>query len=599
MNIRASLLALALAGACLSPATAETAKPVAASSAAALDSYFAGIEQGAPSAALGAEADYRAFAQALGDRAAIAFGSFAPEGAGAVARDVVVSFGDTPGAGLKIAELRLYRGGAKAAKGDVAADRLDVKGLSAFGLEKLMENSTNANMRAIVGGIEGATGEDLSDTVKSELSPTARFDTYTFTVDRLLIDGFVLHVADKKPAAKGDGAADDLGVVLRAYAAMGRAMSARALVMRGARSEVSYALNGAKSSMKFEMPFLAERGVARGDVAAIIMNDFSFSLDTITAATGTAPAIPVSMSGGVGRYAVTGLRLARLLGFWARGESPSPKEVDLFSLGVWETRNERYTLGGQPFYSLDYGRTDLSKFRWFIPTSIRMKATNFSYDIGGLMKYSASVAPQGAGAADLKNMMALLDKHGFSKLNISGETSYDWSPETGAAKFVTRNDLKTIGQLDIDLGAVLPTFREFASLHPKNGEAFDAAKLSALFADGALSSVSTTIADRGVIARAFALAADMQATQAGAAPGSIKGAELRAAAAFSMRSLGAAPTPLSPVYAALADFIAEGGTLDLAAAPASPIPFAFIMAPGPNGEDPISRLNLSARRSPN
>lgn len=601
MKIRVGLLALALAGAGLAraPAIAETPKPAIAS-AAALDSYFAGVETTPVATPLGGEADYRAFAQALGQRASLAFGSFAAEGAGVVARDVVVTFGGAPDAGLKLAELRLYRGSMAAAKGEIAAERLDVKGLTVFGLEKLMEQSTNAYTKAIVSGIEGATDQKIDDATKAELGAGALFEKYDFSMDRLLIDGFILHAPDPQLAAKDAAAGDEFRGLLRTYAAMGRAMSARAFIMRGAKAELAYTAGAAKSSMTFAMPFLAERGVARGDIDAIIMNDLSFTLDSMTAATDAAPAVPVSMGGGVERYTVTGLKLARLLDYWARGEAPSPKVVDLLSLGLWETKNERYTLGGAPFYSLDHARTDLTKFRWFLPTSVRMSFTNLSYDIGALMKFGQSAAPQsGEGAADLKSMISLFDKHGFSKIAASGDTVYDWSPETGAATFVTKNDLKTMGQLDIDLGLGLPTFKQFASLHPKKGEAFDSARLSALFADGALSKASTTIADRGVLTRAFALAADMQAAQAGAPAGSIKGAELRTAAAFSMRSLGSAPTPLAPVYTAFADFIADGGTLSLSASPKAPIPFALIMAPGPEGEDPLTRLNLSARRAPN
>lgn len=594
MRIRALILALAFAGACSGQVTAETAKPAAAASAA--DTYFAQVETAAPSALLASEAEYRAFAQALGDRASLAFGTFTSDGAGAVARDVVVTIGGEEAAGLKIAELRLYRGAGNAlAKGDVAAERLDARGISTFGVEKLLEKVTSAYAKAIVDGIEKAT-DGKADPEPAPPSDV-KFDKYAYTVDRLVIDGLVLHAEDKKPASKAGAAAGDLSGLLRTYAAAGRAMSARAFVMRGAKAEMSSSAGGDKSVMSIAMPFIGERGVARGDVELAVMSDFTFEVSTNTAATATAPAVPFTMAGGVGRYTVTGLKLAKLLDYWARGESPPPKEVNLLSLGVWESRNERYTLGGAPVYSLDYAKTDLTKFRWFLPTSIRSAVTNLSYDLGGLMKFSAQAAPQGEKTAELLTMIGLMEKHGFSKITTSGETAYDWSPETGAATIVSANDMKTLGKVDFKAVAGLPAFKDFAGLHPKKGEAFDTTKLSALFADGTLTNASMTVADKGVLARGFALAADLQAVQAGGKPGAIKSDELRAGAAFSMRSLGAAPTPLAPVYAAVADFIAEGGALDLAVAPASPIPFALIMAPGPNGEDPLTRLNLTARRT--
>lgn len=597
MTIRAKLFALALAGAAViaAPAMAETiaAKPVAAASAAALDAFFSGVESAAPSAGLASEAGYRDFAAALGDRANLSFGSFGAESGGAVARDVVVSFGDKNEAGLKIGELRLWKGGA-AAKGDVAAERLDARKISSFGLEKLMVEATNAYTKAIIDGVEGAAGSAIDAEAKAELQAASAIETYDVAIDRLVFDGMILHAADKQPAAK-EG--DELAAMLRVYAAMGRAMSARAMIGRDMSATFSSSAGGAKSRMKMAMPFYGQRGIARGDVEAALMTGLTFEIDGTSAGAEGAPAIPVSMSGGVGRYSITGLKLAKLLDYWSRGESPPPKETNLLSLGVWESENERYTMGGQPFYALDYARTDLTKFRWFLPTSIASTARNLSYDLGGMMRFSASAAPQAEGATDLQNMIGLLDKHGFSKITASGDTTYNWSPETGVARLVSKNDMKTLGRVDMDAGAGLPTFKAFAALHPKKGEAFDIAKLSALFADASLADASITVADKGVLARGFALAADLQAAQAGAPAGSIKSAELRAAAAFSLRSLGAAPTPMAPVYAAVADFIADGGVLNLAAAPASPIPLSLIMAPGPDGEDPLTRLNLTAKRT--
>lgn len=598
MTIRTRILALAFAGASLAiaPALAETAKPVAAASAAALDSYFASVESAAPSAALGARADYEAFAKALGDRAAITFGSFADEGGGAVARDVVVTYGGDGKAGMKIGELRLYPGAAKGAKGDVAVERIDAKGLSTFGLETAIEETTNAYTNAIVAGVEGATGGEIEAETKAALDAATEIAKYDFAIDRTVLDGFILHAPDKAPA-KQAAVDDEFKELLRLYAVMGRAMSARAMTMRGVTAEMTSTSAGVASTFKMAIDFIGQRGVARGDLEASVMTGLSFDMDGSAEANEGAPAVPVAMNGGVERYTVTGLKLAKLLDFWSRGEQPSPKVVDLLSLGVWESVNERYTFGGEPFYSLDRARTDLTKFRWFIPTAIRGTATNLSYDLGGFMRFSAKTAPQAEGAPDMEATIALLEKHGFSKITLSGETDYTWSPDTGAARLVTRNDLKTMGQVDLDLGAGFPTFKEFATLHPKKGEAFDAAKASALFADASLADASITVADRGLLARAFALTADMQAAQAGMKPGAVKGEELRAAAAFSMRSLGSAPTPLAPVYAAVADFIAEGGALNVAAAPAAPIPFSLIMVPGPNGEDPLTRLNLKATRT--
>jgi hypothetical protein len=591
---KAAVLALVCAWLPASPAVSETETPAAAASAAATGSFFDGVEKLAPATPLGAESEYRAFAQALSARAAIAFGSFVSEGSGAVARDVVVTIGGDKSAGVKIAELRLYKG-VEGVKGEAAVERIDARGISSFGLEALIEETTSAYTKAIVEGVEGAAGKELEPGAKADLQASTRVENYDLAIERLIIDGLVIHAPDKNPSSE----IDELGALMRLSASLSRATSARAMVARGMTAEVSSRASGATSRMKLDLPFYGLRGVARGDVEATVLTGLRFSLDSASTPTENAPTIPVTMEGSVERYTVTGLKLAKLFDYWSRGESPPPKEADLLSLGVWESRNERYTIGGQPLYSLDYARTDLSKFRWFLPTQIRSTVSNLSYDIGGLLRFSQSTAPQAEGAQNIPQMISLLEKHGFSTMRASGDFVYDWAPATGVAGITSNNELKTLGRIDFETSAGLPTFKEFSTLHPKRGESFDMTKLSQLLADTTLQRGALTIADAGMLPRMFALAADMQSLQMGGAPGAIKPEELRAGAAFSLRSLGAAPTPLAPVYAAIADFVADGGTLDLAVSPAAPIPLSLIVVPGPEGEDPLTRLNISARRSPN
>lgn len=594
MKLQVVAAAIMVAGASLTALSsrAESVKPVSAANAAALDAYFDAVEKSAPAGPLGAEADYRAFAQSLRERASITFGSFVSEGAGFVARDVVLTFGEDKNAGVKVGELRLFKGG-RAAEGEVAVERIDARRVSTFGLEALIEETTNAYSRAIVDGVEGAAGRELESAAKADFR--ASVDAYAVTVDRVIIDGLIVHAPDRKPSQS----VGETGALMRLTSSMSRATSARAMVARGATVEISSRAANSTSRIKAEIPFYGLRGVARGDVEATVLTGLRFSMEGVSVPAEGAQAIPVAMEGGVERFTVTGLRLAKLFDYWSRGVTPPPKDTDLMSLGVWESRKERYTIGGQLFYSLDYAKTDLSKFRWFLPTQIRSTVDSLTYDIGGMLRFSRSAAPQAEDAQDLTQMISLLEKHGFSTISASGDFVYDWAPATGVAAISSKNQLKTLGRIDFETSAGLPTFKEFSSLHPGKGEAFDGAKLSQLFAESTLERGSLTVSDAGLLPKVFALAADMQALQIGGAPGAINSAELRAGAAFSLRTLGAAPTPLAPVYAAIADFVAEGGTLALAVSPPAPIPLSLIMAPGPNGEDPLTRLNITARRTPN
>ncbi|MFN0024706.1 MAG: hypothetical protein ACKVS5_12515 [Parvularculaceae bacterium] len=573
--------------------------------------FYEAIEAKSPAAALGDESAYRAYAEAMRGAAKMAFGSFATEDTGVVARDVVITFGKERDAGLKLKELRLYGFGADA--GGATAERIDARGVQSFGLAEYMERLSQAYVGAIVNAA-GAGGNDQgADEASKALAAATAIGAYDMSVGRIIADGFVLHAqGDNAPGAKA--APQSIANALALYAAAGRATSFRAFIMRDMKMRVSSGVEGAKSDMTIAMPFIGQRGYARGDLEELTLSDMTFSLastvqplppPTPPAPDGQAPAAPpatakpvtVSMTGGVGQYLVSGLRLGKVLDYWSRGKTPPTAETDLMSLGVWQSWDEHYEMGGAPVYSLQHATTDFSNFHWMLPTSIKSTVTGLAYDVGGFMKFAAASAPADGEAGDLTAAIALLEKHKLSKLGMDMTFDYTWLPKTGAATLNIDSDMAGIGRLAFDVASGLPAFKDIARLEAKGGKSFDADGLAPLFAASTYKGFTLRVADAGVLTRGFAFAADMQAQSAGAPSGSIKPQELRAAAALGLRSMGAGG-PNAPLFTAFADFISEGGAVSLVSAPVAPVPFLTLFTAGPGSADPVARFGLSATHAP-
>lgn len=601
MTITRALLALLVLGAAaLQQPSAYGASPAPFSPQSARAAYEA-IEARAPAAPLADEAGYRAIAKALEKPAPLTFGSFAPEAGGVVARDVTLSFGDT-GAGLKLKELRLYGVDARAlsASGALAspttslriAQRIEARGVTSFGLEKWAKKM-NASVYEAVAGATTDKGGAAAKEAEEAFRQASVIGAYSMSMERLVLDGFTLHGAEAK--ASPAGAAPGLPTLLKGYAAIGRMASADALIARNQKLEVKSGEKGAESAISYAVAMTALRGWRRGDIDESIASGLTWSMTApIPAPEGQPAPPPMTMAGSADLYAISDLRLANLLSYWAAGETPPSREKALMSLGVWRSVNERYEMAGAPFYAIGESVTDLSHFEWLAPTKIAMRVENAVLDIGGMMAFTQSVAPANdPKTEEMKRTLAAFERHGFSRFEIPSSTAdYVWTPKTGKAALTADALVKDFGRLDYRVDAGLPTFKALAALEPKKGEAVDPAALPRALGGSTLDALSFRIADAGALTRVFALMAELQSEEAGAPAGSLAPADLRAAAAMGMRGAAAA-SPFGAIMSAVGDFIADGGALTIAARPAPPIRFVDLPKAALD-PDPVKRLGLAA-----
>lgn len=567
---------------------------------------FEALERRAPTTLLASEADYRAFADAMRALAPISFGSFAQEGEGVVAHDVTISLGDNLEGRLAIAELRLYGVDAAglAAAGESSAGaaplaiahRVDARGFKTFGLEALMSKANSAYTLAIIDAVQKSAPGAQGDEVAAELQEAGEIQKYELSAGRIVIDGFVLHRPDAEPAKaqSSKGLLDAFRVMLLPM----RMMSFDVGVIRDLKGTVASGPREATSTMTYAFGFVGQRGWRRGDLDESILKDMTWSMKAQVPPTPQAPASAMEMAGKSDFYSVTGIRVAKLLDYWARGAVPPPRETSLLSLGVWRSFGERYEIAGAPFYSIGETFADFSRFRWFAPTSIRTSAKDLSFDIGGFMDYALKQAPtHDPEAKEVTAALAAFKRHGLSRIDMSYTANYDWAPKSGKTAVVADADIKGLGRIEYRIDAGLPDFKTLAGLAPKSGEPFDAAAMSRSFAGSTLNGFTARIADQGLLTRAFALAADLQAQSAGAPQGAIKAEDLRAGAALALRAAGGSSPAGAALFAAIGDFIAEGGVLTVDAKPRPPVPFVELGKSGPNGETPVDRLKLSATNS--
>ena len=592
--IIALLAALSVAGAlagCATPGATPTTK-----SAAVQGDYFATLEA-APATALASEADYRAVFAALEGVGAAQAASFKPEGAGAVAHGVTVSFGAKHLAGLKIAELRLYGVDATAlgdnagADGRTLASRIDMKGVQSFGFEKLMADFTAGYARALEDVADKTGAEEQKALIKKDLAGLGSVETYAMSLSRLVADNLTIYPAgaSEEGAAKPEG----LAGALKHYAQAARAISADGFMTRDMDIDFAYGEGGAQK-MKMALDYAAYRGLKRGDFDEIVSKGLTFKM--AAPENGEVPAFDIA--GGVDLYHITDIRLAKLFDYWSRGETPPASEKNLLSLGVWRAEGERYSLNGLPFYSVKTAVTDLSNFEWLMPTSIKMSVDHLVYDIGALMEFGTGANGAVKGEAPQPNMAVMIDnlkRHGLARYDVSYTADYLWAPSTGASSMIVDSTIDGIGDLKFNLGVALPAMRALAAYQDTGTGAVDFEGMMLEFAGAKLTGFTSSLKDEGVIDKGFAMAAAAQAAKAGVDPATVDPKTLRSAAALAMRA-GAVSSPAPMLIAAFADFLEKGGVLDFSARPKTPVPFGELAKKGPKGESPIERLGLSARQ---
>jgi hypothetical protein len=556
-----------IALACSAPSSAppQTAAPTPLS----IEQRFAK----ATPAALAGQDGYRAVAESLRAIAPLKFGTLTDETGGAVARDVVMLFGDNLDAGLKISEMRVYGAGA----GGAVAARIELRGVASFGLAGLSEKMLRRQFGGMLDVLPDAA---KSVDMEAELESASTISRHDMGAALIAIDGLRLAApAPAKPVAEKKGVL----ALFSGYEFL-RDVAFDALMVRDWRGELDTGAGAARQSSAFEMGAMSAAGFRGGDFDLYHASAIHYEAKSPLSPGQGAVDFVYDVAG----FEMRGVRFARMLAALRDGALPPSGETDIISLGVMRMFGEKASVGGAPLYSAGETEVDMRKFHWLAPTHIRARGEDVVYHADGFMKLAGQ-----PGDVKTASRFAVLSRRGLLPVRLDYDFAYDWTPQTGALSIASSYASPALFDWSMSFDGGTEPFDALVAQSKAIGEGGGAR--TALGAASALrmARFETKIADKGLLTAGFAAAADLQAVETEAPEGTFDPDEIRAGAALAMRA-GAAKSPFAALAAAIADFIAGGGTLTIVAAPPAPLALSELGA----GGDPVATLGLSARRDP-
>lgn len=333
----------------------------------------------------------------------------------------------------------------------------------------------------------------------------------------------------------------------------------------------------------FKAPDLRFVGLGGGKLGAVIANDFEYEVtqsaearEALMQTMGPAGAIlsgplkgfiaPDHQRVTVKSFEWRDIDLSGLMGYGLKKEKPPLTARDLLNLGTLKISGAETYIDGRLAAKAAESRIDAFEFTWLVPSKIRSTSTGAEYD------FTAYITPEEEEA------IAILKKHGLDSVKGEGTLSWDWDAQKGDAAFKT--DFKTTNLADFK------TDLSLAGLELEKVNALlEAEDANPIVKAGAFKGFGLTLVDKTLLDAIF----DMSALEMGGS-----GADLRQSTPAIIRLSGMQAASLNPRIAdyveAVANFIAMGGTIEIAARPKAPVPLAAIEATGESGPEVLPDL---------
>ena len=345
------------------------------------------------------------------------------------------------------------------------------------------------------------------------------------------------------------------------------------------------------AAFDFEAADLRLVGVGGGRVDAVVARDVGYivrqSSSAIAAAgKGLGPAGDVLLNGPLRNFIAPenqrvkakslewrNISFAGLMQYGLKGERPPISARDLIDLGTARLVDTETFFGDKRVSIVP--QTDISamEFDWFAPSKIRAVTRGGVYDFTGYVPDTEEKA-----IAELKSRK-------LDRVKADSDLAFDWSAETGGAVFSTGFDSSGLADLDIDValdGLELKRI-EAARLAGARNAASELARLKRF---------SFVIADEQMLDAFYALSALQTGGEA---------KDVRAATPALMRltqlELKRSNPRVASYIDALADFLEDGGTLEVKAEPETPVPLEALGAAAAGGPDAMAAaVNLTVTR---
>ena len=585
----------------------------------------------------------RAMLESLGESYVVTIGSVTTDAKGDIARDVVIGLKDAEDIKLNISEMRAWgantdiEAALSAGQSARVAERIEMRGLSILGMEALTQSMMDGYMGAVGDAMAGLDpdAEDEFEALEQDVSK------YEFNVEKLVIDGATLYplspeaeaylnrttskevksrklldiTPDELEAGVKEGkyvqslqrvedapAQNEFMEMLAMFARWSLGGGADAVSGSGITGEflLSQSVAGELDQdmdMTFSIDNFAYADAHRGDVGLMVMDDLSYDLNMMMGESEADMSEFMSQTLTYERYIGEDWRLTKLFEHLSRGEVPSMDVKDLMSLGRFRVIGETVTLNGQPYYSIEQSEFDMSEWSWFIPNTIDMSIkggmfhttafTSFFEDIFEISIASEEMTDDELAEAEL--VIDVVSKFGealtandMSAINFNFDMAADWNPETGAFEFDYDAEGVDLMHEVFDFSLVMPTYRDFRSIAPDDGESMDLEALQNLFMDKTkFEGFTLMLDDDGLIGKVFSLVHDgaalvpeehvddnvrmLQNTEP---------KQLRETAQGLIRMAGFAANDSFPPAVkwanSFADFVQKGGVFEFAMSPDSP-----------------------------
>lgn len=327
-------------------------------------------------------------------------------------------------------------------------------------------------------------------------------------------------------------------------------------------------------AVSFVAPDLRFVGVGGGRLDAIIANDFEYELTQTDASRAMmlqsmGPQAGLLLNGPLGAiiapenqrvkmksFAWRGIDFSGLLPFGLSGEEPPLTAEKLIDLGTMTAADMETFIGGKRAAIVKEMTVSAAEFTWLVPSKIRADSKGAIYDFSAYVPESEEA------------MLATIKEHGLDDVKGDGYMEWIWNADSGAAEFDYVANMAGLADLSMALGFAGLDLNEMAAAMAE-GES------DVVTTHGAFKNFSLNIKDEKALDAIFALAA----LQMGGS-----GEDLRLSAPAMIRLSGAQAAQMNPRISnyvnAFADFVANGGALEISAKPAKPVAFAEIESTG-------------------
>lgn len=594
----------------------------------AVEALVAKLETEAFKGTATAAADFAAVRDALPKEVTLTWDNLAFDAAtgSTVITQLKLGLAEVPGVSVNIDELRLYDFDAEFAKARLTGQRLtesaplaariDAKGISLVGMAAMLNQSmgfapvvaeppvaVTPEAPAILpeGAPEGWPPLTEPEFEFDDAMFATTFDRYDFGFGRIILNDVVLRPYEVAATPPTGGMADMYGpgsIVMQQYMGVMRSFGIDAFAGYDMKADFAMTQMGQKVSATVSAETSGTRGMRGGDMDASFLRGFTMAFDSTGSSFTAAP--PMSFSYAVDLMGIEDMRFDKLYSYMAKGAVPPRTETDLFSYGLITMQNQAVKVGGKDIMTVGESSLDARKFHWFIPTEIKASATNAVIDLAAITQMSGEFAAQmqaqqeaqwgddtetdpayaTPAMPDFAAIAAAMEKHGLARPNMNFNFGWNWNATSGDAKVDLGFGGENLMQMALKYEGGFPDFKSVSDLIPEDMGMANMDGVAQLFdARSTLKLINVNVVDNGGLAKMFDFTADMGPIMAAGDPSGFNplegqtGASLRQMAGGMLTMLGATPD-IAPFITPMANFIMEGGKLNITLQPPAPMTFS-------------------------